>query len=55
MSKLIHNYDINPSYSNACRLRDYDRKHMMASCFLNERERHLLADAIAFAETGKGY
>jgi hypothetical protein len=49
MTKLIAAYRADRSIKNAQKLRAYDRKHPMASCFLTKEDADVLADAIHHA------
>ncbi len=49
MNKLIAAYRALPTLKNAERLRAYDRKHPMATCFLDAVEAALVAEAIRHA------
>jgi hypothetical protein len=46
MAKLIAKYLADPSLKNAQALRNYNRKHSMASCMLSDEEKGLLVAAI---------
>jgi hypothetical protein len=52
MLKLLNTYVAKPTLDNAKRIRDYDRKHPMASCMLSPAESNILADAIHHANKG---
>lgn len=46
MQKILNTYENNPTDDNARKVRTYDSKHPMASCFLNPEQLAVRRQAI---------